>query len=364
MKLSLQEFVPPPIPDEENIAAIPVFQRLASASEPKPPAPFKFPPGPPKFPSQREPAIDFEAWRRYCVEQHWIEQNDAEAPAAALLRGLDAQFGEAWEQLRAAVERPRGQFRFDWSKGVFSSSPFLITFFNVAKLANLRAAAELAVNNPAAAYREVHVLLRLNTVPEEDPMMVAFLVRTSAMATALDALQPGFNSHAWTGRELDVMATDLSLANPLRDYRFAVETERAAMTDLFARMRTWNSPDLQSLFAFTQPSVPLELLGLFPKGWLYDNQLRANQYLDGLLRRIDFEAARFQAERSWLEIEAKPHNSLEALHYIFFFVGTPLYSDIETKALRLHRRCSSSASRWSWNDSGSRRNIIPLISRT
>jgi hypothetical protein len=187
-----------------------------------------------KFPGKRPPlsssgaATDFEVWRQYCVEQKWIEPIDGEPAAAATLRGLDVAFREDWQQLRAAVERPRCRFpqpdNDDWSRG----SPYLVPLLALAQFATLRADLHLTLGDARAAAEDIHVLFRVAFLTREEPTLVSHLVRTSVAQLGTGMLKRGISERQWDEQALTLFAADLAKIQPLNQNVLAVQTERAS----------------------------------------------------------------------------------------------------------------------------------------
>ncbi|HEX8280561.1 MAG TPA: hypothetical protein VF551_04230, partial [Chthoniobacterales bacterium] len=290
----------------------------------------------PPFRNNASPAvIDFEAWQRYCVAQNWIEPREGEEPAAATLRGLDAHFRDEWEELRIAIDRPRCRFPVQWEKHVFAPMPHLPAWLRAAQFAAFRANVHLALGDVAAAREEVRVVLRLATVTKTEPTLIAHLVRISIAQLALDTIKRGISDHVWDAEALASLAAELRDLRPLEQYEHALRTERSFGNALYPRLRASGASEFRKVIQFSD-GVPLDhrLLGAYPDGWLYDNQVRTNQFTDAMLARVDAEQERFEPAGQSFDVNAKPASWVDSVHYLPFFLHTPVLGSTEIKSLR------------------------------
>lgn len=332
VRLTPAEWRQPPIPDAENFAAAPLLREVSQDGARKP---FKFPGTRPPLGSSGA-ATDFEAWRRYCIEQKWIEPIDGESAAAATLRGLDIAFGDDWQQLRAAVDRPHCRFpppeKDDWSAG----ATHLVPLLSMAQFAALRADVHLTLGDAPAAADDIHVLLRLAFLTREEPTLVSHLVRMSVAQLGVDLIKRGITERQWDEQTLTLFDDDLAEIRPLNQYVTALHTERAFMNQLHARLRINGAEELFKLVALEPLPVAQRLLSAYPQGWLYDTQRRINEATDALLTRVELDPAHFAPDRSPIDPTPKPASRVEAIRYFLFFISMPVFSPIEEKSLRLH----------------------------
>jgi hypothetical protein len=336
VKLSLAEWIPHEIPAEENFAAIPVFAQPKSESGQRNQREM-FPGKPPAFVSGRDcQSIDFEAWRRYCVEQKWVGADSTEPAAAAVLSGLQKRFAGEWEQLRVAASRPRSRFPVDWKKGFAVQTPHLGPLLTFAKLAALRGQAHAALGDAAHAFEDATIGLRLASAIHGEPTLISHLVGAHLMGFGLATIRGGLERHIWDDAALQALDVQLKSMRPLEHYRFALQSERGFNNDMYDTLRQKGFPDVAPLLALGDTSeAPLSLMSrIYPRGWTYDNERRSNQGIDKLLDRIDTHSGRFVPEKSEIAANLKPRTRWEGLHYFIYFVVQPVVMSTEATALR------------------------------
>ena len=338
VRLTPAEWRQPPVPDDENFAASPLLREVSQDGAIR--KPFKFPGKRPALGSSGAPT-DFEAWRRYCTEQKWIKPTDGDSAPAATLRALDIAFGDDWQQLRAAVERPHCRFpqpeNDDWSAGATQLEPLL----RMAQFAALRADVHLALGDAAAAADDIHVLLRLPFLTREEPTLISHAVRMSAAQNGIDMFKRGITGQQWDEQALAMFAADLAEIRPLRQYVLALQTERAFMNQLYGRVRRNGPKELLKLVELGPLPVSHRLLAAYPDGWLYDTQRRTNETIDALLTRVQPDAGRFEPGRSTFDPISEPASRVESVRYFLYFISMPVFSLIEEKSLRLHTHVQS-----------------------
>ncbi len=120
VKLDLKDFLPPPVPDAENFAAIPIFEEIFRASEANEPPPkrLEFPESKATQPTMGEPSkaerIDLAAWRDFFVKNKLL---DAPGPVAATdVLGAVGHYEPLLQQLRDGTTRPHANFPVKWEK--------------------------------------------------------------------------------------------------------------------------------------------------------------------------------------------------------------------------------------------------------
>ena len=292
VKLDFADYIPPPIPDAENFASIPLFEavfRAADAKEPVP-NPLKLPDGnPPPFsnPAKQE-RLDLAAWQKFFVETKLLPAA-GENPAADVLQALDG-FAAPLAQLSAAGTRPHCHFPVHWEQAYAALLPHLQILHSAAKLYALRLSAHLALGDSAAAYADFRDGLRLTTATTAEPSLIAGLVRIASATLMENAVWAGLADHRWAEPELRKIEADLATLDWLKDYLFAMGSERGGenlMTDLLIE----NPGQLDAILGSDAPSGFVGFR-FYPTGWFYQSKVRANRYFDEVLARVEPEQHR------------------------------------------------------------------------
>jgi hypothetical protein len=137
LKIDLLEFIPPPVPDAQNFASLPMFANAFAAIARGEPAenPFERPP----FPKVKPGAgldcgekASLAPWRDGFVRAKWIPEA-TDNPAQDILAALE-KVRPALDELHAGLRRPRARFPVEWENGMYCEFPHLATMDGAAYL--------------------------------------------------------------------------------------------------------------------------------------------------------------------------------------------------------------------------------------
>ncbi len=336
VKLDFADYIPPKIPDAENFASIPIFDAVFRASDAKQPIPnpLKLPvPAGGKLPKFNDPVkqerIDLAAWQKFFVETKLLPAASDNA-AADVLKAL-SKFAEPLAQLREAGTRPHCHFPIHWEMAFAAALPHIEILNGASKLFALRLSAHLALGDSAAAYEDFRAGLRLATATAEEPTLIAGLVRLATVATMENAVWGGLLGQQWAEPELRKIEADLAGLDGLKDYLFALGSERGGsnqMTDMLI-----DNP--RQFAALMQGEPPSSAWGssAFPSGWLYQNKVRANRFFDESAARIDPGQRRYFGERPVPSSAAHITSIPARIYYMIFCLMSPVMEQIENKAV-------------------------------
>ena len=250
--LDWKEFIPPPVPEDQNLALAALFRReLGYTRDPatgfltipgSPPyrrgvllgmpdgdrqRPNEGLPGwaPPSFgPTNLAPVA--KTFRDSRVFHHLPQPG---TPAQDILCGL-TRYGPALDELaQAAAERPLARFPVGWENDDLLSLSTDYPFFlwRLASTLRLRASALLADGQPAAALRDIRLGLRLNRALTFDPTAIGFRWERMGLAMTLNAVWQGLAERRWSGAQLAELQDDLCRFDLLADVMHATRGERA-----------------------------------------------------------------------------------------------------------------------------------------
>ena len=337
VKLTLGEYLQPPIADAENFASVPIFTQLFDEKRPAGERDtLGLPPGDrlPKLSSNspNDPRrTDLEEWRRYFVEAKLLSENVGPAPEA-ILKALE-HYAPEWQQLREAAARPRTRFPVAWEKGFSVLLPHLAVLRSAAKLNILRLEAHLAQRDRSAAYQDFQLGMRLASALEREPVLMNGLTRLAMLTQLQDAVWSGLAGGAWDDATLRQIEADLRAVNLLAEYHFAVNSERAMLNWFYDQVL---NPGGKGLRQAVEPLGMHASIGrAYPTGWLYRNQLRSNQFADATLARVE-QTTKVLKAGTYLEI--KPGGWIDRYRHIFYYLITPAYSGVERKYVFAHTR--------------------------
>ncbi len=253
-QLDLAALIPAPVPDDRNMAATPLIQSWFDRSD--------------NFGGRWND--DFETadqgWRNsknsFGLRRHldlsrlaWSLQaaatNQAKSPkrgssvvddsiidaafasrsaaATAVLQGLQSSQARLAE-LREAGRRPEARYPviYDLNNPWGILLPHLGGVRGACQRLQVRACANLALNDSVGALEDVLLSLTLVDSLKSEPFLIASLVRMSCMQIALQPVWEGLADQRWSDVQLSTLQTRLSGYKFLGDWNRSLETERAA----------------------------------------------------------------------------------------------------------------------------------------
>lgn len=291
-KLTIAEFIRPPIRDEDNFAAIPLFQDLFDTNRVGTTDPFKFPHASTTNRWLGQPT-DFTTYRGKFAEDGFYTNATADAAHDVLeaLKVFDADLA----QLRAAESRADCCFPLDYSRGIAMQLPQISPCMNIARFLRLRIAAELAEGKPAEAFEDFKLGLRIYRAMERDPTLISGLVRMAVLATSLDAVHEGLVLHRWTPGQIEGIEKSIAALNIAADCEFTMQSERAFANGEIENLFTEKIQIEKWMFSDFEPGVSLEtvICLLAPRGWFRQNQIRINRLYDAEIARLDAKNGTF-----------------------------------------------------------------------
>jgi len=325
----LESVVPPPVPDEENVAAAPVFKELCNELDPEwrrlhcGPTGITNDKNPLKITvvleHQREPKdasadwmfgrrTDLKAWQGYYrnpesetgepVRNEFPVARQPQTPAGDVLLAL-SKYDAVLVELRAASVRPKARFPLHYEDGFNVLLPHLSRIKGISRFLALRAAAEVAAGQTNAAASDVALSLRLVDLLQEEPLLISQLVRVAQLQVALGPLWEGMADHRWTDAQLAGFEQQLGQFDFLADFQRAMRGECVCCelwaVDYVRRERSFfdtlglgnqSAPDGGSL-DWTLKAV---LFQLIPSGWFYQNEANIGRmHLELTLPLVDLK---------------------------------------------------------------------------
>ncbi|HLZ53971.1 MAG TPA: hypothetical protein VKS19_05780 [Verrucomicrobiae bacterium] len=300
-QLDLRAFIPKPVPDDRNFAAIPVVETWFSertnftqrwsdnyaladnmVNSPDRAATATGTDGKRDF-------TDLVAWKMAfdAIQSGQTNSNlqfasgklDLASRAGAaptVLAGLvSSETGLA--ELRAASDRPYARFPvvYDLDNPWGILLPHLGNIKRTVQRLQLRTCAELAAGRSDDAFADVKLMLYLTDSMKTEPFLISYLVRLACLQITIQPIWEGLAEHAWSGAQLQELQAQLQQYDFVADMKEPLDGERAAgvlTADLLARGKY----NLNMLAA--DPSSPgsaaADWFGrIIPRGWYYLEQL-------------------------------------------------------------------------------------------
>lgn len=358
VKFTFAEALPPPVPDEENVAMHPLFKPMFDYTrDPKAiwtgavwrdtnamqrlhnftayPASVRrtFRGNLPGFTSTQErtngvAVADWAAWQHYLRhDTNFAATLPAPTPAEDVLRYL-SRHDPLVNELDEALRRPHCRFpiRYDSEPPDRTMLPHLGPLRSIAVTLTIRAAAAVEAGRPDAALRDLERIYQVVALLDSDPFAISLLVRISVYATVTGAIAQGTVGHRWPESHLQRLDAMLAPLNVLQAYEANIRPNVAALAELFAFHRK-NREELVELYAYLadselhpnhfesfaykkSPTLARFVLRAAPAGWIYRLQTKEAEghlqhanpaFVNAVQRRVTWSAQPQSAPRLWFE---------------------------------------------------------------
>lgn len=248
-----QDFVPPQIPDEDNMLAYPDLDLKAFAVL-----------DPSLWPSQRKDKEDQTPWRKaqpWSLAEDFKERTvDTEEDAAQQLLTFFGPHTALLDKLADASKRPHCRFDLDYSNPHLTDLPLGEIQHIIASL-KIRGIARLRAGEKDEAHADLLTLLRLIQHLDSAPSLVVAIVQIGHMDRALQLLWEGLKSHAWDASQLESISQQLTSWEPSQRALAGIQEDRAGMLTVME----------QQIQASGQASF---------RGWAYQNMTNLGRLLD------------------------------------------------------------------------------------
>ncbi len=297
--------VPPPVPDDQNFAAIPLFAEL-----------FPKPPPHPRLDAVRLP--DCPPGRRTSIDKsYWRTGQMADLSAwqecftnADLLAAL-AQHDPILREVTEASRRPYCRFPIRYEDNYAALLPHLNRLRQLTRVYRLRALAELAAGQTNAAYNDVQMCLRLADKLKDEPIVISFLVRNAILDGTAQPVWEGLAAHRWNESQLAALQFEFENIDPFDGYAKALRGERILACQETRSMRDDPSGFASLFFARGFVTESSWLDRVIPSGWFYRDQVSLDRfYTETILPAVDWEH-QYLSPKTMLQVE----NSLEAMRF-------------------------------------------------
>jgi hypothetical protein len=320
-RIQLSDFVPPPVPDDQNFAMTPFLKPL-----------FDFLPGTQtrrdtnavqslnsfadRCPDWHGRADNWRLNRKIDLPGLMKEFNDrsrAKTTTSASTNAADrAQAAEAvlaalkeyepvLAELRAASRRPQCRFnlRYEEENPTVILLPHLSVLKKCVKILVLRASAELALGRTDAAFEDLDQAFYLANASRSEPFLISQLVRIAQAQLIIQPLWEGMAERQWTDDQLKAFQNQLQKFDFVADCSRSLRAERAFGNAIIAYVgnhpRRLLDVGVMDMGAESGPSsVSVALAKAVPRGWFYREQLNYGRcFQEFILPGITIHPPRF-----------------------------------------------------------------------
>jgi len=292
-------FIPPPVPDEQNLGAIPLF-KLEHPSEKEPdlspihlmkalegawPGPFLR-----MGHSTNGTLPDMKDIQSSISTRYATVFKDAAPPHDSL-----AQFEILYPFLAdlriAETERPLCRFNQDYATYGYlpASRPLglVLAQMKLSKILTLHALLALDHHQPDLALADLRTVSKLMSGARQDPTLVGSLVAIAMATIGGNATYDGLALHAWNDAQLAEIQEMLKSVNFLADYRFAIRCEATTTIPLIDYLKNGHGSFSTGVSGFginDSFREPINLFFFMPSGWLDQNKC---QFVTSILKNLD-----------------------------------------------------------------------------
>lgn len=342
--VSLAEVVPPPVPDDHNLAFAPMFRPLHDFERtPVPGKPglgtvnWRDPrgfaraqnwfaiedsnssfsgftsrlrqprsPGEPTPPRYRERwdeglRVDLAIWQAYYRSlTGWLPTHAATgaSPAAEVLVALQRHDADLAELRAAVTARPECRFPIRYEDSFAAVLSHLAPMKKINTMLRLRAIALLAGGRADEAFEDVRLALRLSDALRDEPILISLLVRLAMDQQTLQPIWEGCLDHRWTEPQLAALQSSLATRDHPGAVRRALTGERLLAGLAYDLMVRRSISAGYAAMGGSDGEVFdggfVTFVNLMPKGWIRQNQVAHFRYLQALID--DYAAARSHAD--------------------------------------------------------------------
>ncbi len=299
-QLDYRAFIPKPIPDEQNFAAIPLIESwftertnfdqrwsdnyaLASSMIGSPTDPA----APAGLQGGKRYFLDLVAWKmafgsiqsgqtNQQIKSDKLDLTSWAAAAPAVLAGLTSS-ETSLAPLRAASDRPYARYPvvYDLDNPWGILLPHLGNIKRIVQRLQLRTCAELAAGRTDDAFADVKLMLYLTDSMKDEPFVISYLVRIACLQLAIQPVWEGLAEHAWSDAQLQELQASFQQYDFFTPLERSLASERAAgilTADLLARGKY--NLNILTTDPTQTGSAAANLFGrIVPRGWYYQEQL-------------------------------------------------------------------------------------------
>lgn len=312
VKLRVEDYEAPPIPDEENYAAAPIFKRLLE--NPGSIKPFRKQISLPDVSFyKRQPSDLGQAslgnWQHAFVKKRWIPSKGPE-PAVDILKALERLEGTLSE-VRAASARPKARWSIKPAPDSFEFMPLSGVLRECCMALSVRARALLALDRPDEALAELRHIVRACESLEQYPGLFAGLNRNALCNLMLEAVEQGMQEGKWQTRHLTEISSDIRKLNRFSDIKFCLDSDRVYWNLYLDRLVAASPRELgRQLTGFYGGNKILGVVfSMSPRGWIRRNQIQLNRLYDIDSAEIDLASETVNSQFSRSESLSREHSS-------------------------------------------------------
>jgi hypothetical protein len=293
-KLKFADHIPPPVPDDQNAANVPLvhswFAEKTRGRGDRLLWPDLFERAEKIIASDKNKSkrrmTDLVAWQQAFA----IAETNSRAKSSEIKRAVHTSaeqtqaardvlaalkiYDPALDEFRAAMKRPQMRYpvQYDADQPFSILLPHLASIKGICSTISLRASAHLAAGNNDAAFDDVRMGLRFVDSLEQDRFLISELVRIACVYIAIQPVWEGMVQHRWTEPQLKTLQEQFEKYDWMPALAQSLSTERSAGIAAIDWIKKQNSGKRLNAIGGTEGEENLKGSGfaaasLMPRGW-------------------------------------------------------------------------------------------------
>jgi hypothetical protein len=307
--------VPPPVPDDDNFATIPLFAELFPKQPQSPMLEAIRLPVCPKTSADQRPGV----WRLGRVENLSMWQ---ECFTNADLFAALSRYNPMLHEIAQASRRPYGRFPIRYEDSFAAPFPHLNQMRSLARVYRLRALVDLSAGESDAALEDMQTSLRLVDKLKDEPILLSFLTRVGMLDIITQPIWEGLVAHRWSDSQLAALQVQLERIDQFESCAKALRGERLFCYYGIPWLLDHPGGFRKLLFNPSKQDISYEtkvgwLDRAIPAGWFYQNERNLDRfYTETLLPAVDWERHRIspstigRIDQSIKTLRVTPYNVL------------------------------------------------------
>ncbi len=319
--LTFDALIPPPVPDQRNVAKATIFAPLFERKWDNPH--FRYDEAEDQLVIIERPGVPYEGWR--ATTWGWLEQAKTdlhaqaeyyagkklpafagEAQAATAVLAVLGKYATNLDQLREFSARPDCQFTVPYERQMMAVPWHVIALRDVVNLLARRAAAELSLPDPGAALADAQLALRVVEYSRQQLWAGSSGMRVRLTLAAIQPVWEGLKGRAWTAPQLTDLQKRLEALNVIADYPAQVRMDALFMSAFVESLiPSRKSPVSMDLDMDELDHRALRFVRwIYPVGWSLQDQASIRRF-------------QFQRTETALENRSQPARDRRAARLLF-----------------------------------------------
>lgn len=293
---SIAETIPPPIPDEDNIAAAPIFAELLDASGNSNPEArlnkIKI-----IYPPKTGTSLSSQKGISSNLNLFTDGTGTAKQAADNLLIQLDKDWNPLLAEVVEALQRQQCRWPLAYQKGSAMPVPNIMAALKLAKVLQLRARCHLELGNSELATNDLLSMYRIARISELPPYIINALVSVTIQNLASSVIWDGCTRNLWQEKDLARLQAAIPINRNLPLLQTCFLYEQASFfsysAQFYKELRPFSNAEiLKQLNLGDDDSgigkFVLFLLWLRPYGWQNLERVKLAGLVEGIINPDSF----------------------------------------------------------------------------